>query len=51
MFSDPMKVSHRVVGGQHYRMPIWPVVGFCVSWGQKLVLLLQFKQEILAFSL
>lgn len=33
--SEPMEVSHRVVGDQHHGLPIWAVVGFSVSWGQQ----------------
>lgn len=33
--SEPMEVSHRVVGDQHHWVPIWAIVGFCVSWGQQ----------------
>lgn len=33
--SEPMKVSHRVVGNQHHWLPIWSVVGFSVSRGQQ----------------
>ena len=33
--SGPLEASHLVVGEQHYRLPIWAVVGFCVSWGQQ----------------
>ena len=33
--SGPLEASHLVVGEQHYRPPIWAVVGFCVSWGQQ----------------
>lgn len=33
--SVPMEVSHRVVGDQHHWLPVWPVVGFCVSCGQQ----------------
>lgn len=33
--SEPIELSHRVVGDQHHWLPIWAVVGFCVSWGQQ----------------
>lgn len=33
--SVPMEVSHPLVGDQHHWLPIWAVVGFCVSCGQQ----------------
>lgn len=33
--SEPIEVSHRVVGNQYHWLPIWSVVGFSVSRGQQ----------------